>query len=140
MAAPSRIAALWGLAIIGFGLAENLWLALGFLALAGAFDMISGIFRSTIWNQTIPNRLRGRLAGIEMISYLTGPHLGSVEAGLVASVFSVRTSIISGGVFCVLGTIALCALLPKFVSYDGREGVKRKELEEAQDAENPGSF
>ncbi|MDQ4120559.1 MAG: MFS transporter [Acidobacteriota bacterium] len=133
-------AGLWGLAIIGFGLAENLWLALFFLALAGAFDMISGIFRSTIWNQTIPNRLRGRLAGIEMISYLTGPHLGNVEAGIVASMFSVRTSVVSGGVFCVLGTLALCALLPKFLTYDGREGLKRKELEETQYVENPGSM
>lgn len=129
-------AALWGAAIIGFGLAENLWLALFFLALAGAFDMISGIFRSTIWNQTIPNHLRGRLAGIEMISYLTGPHLGNVEAGIVASVFSVRASVVSGGVFCVLGTIILCALLPKFIAYDGREGLKRKELEEAQREQN----
>jgi MFS family permease len=129
-------AALWGAAIIGFGLAENLWLALFFLALAGAFDMVSGIFRSTIWNQTIPNRLRGRLAGIEMISYLTGPHLGNVEAGLAASLFSVRTSVVSGGVLCVLGTVVLSVLLPKFIAYDGREGLKRKELEEAQHAEN----
>lgn len=123
-------AALWGLAIVGFGLTDNLWLALGFLALAGAFDMVSGIFRMTIWNQTIPNRLRGRLAGIEMISYLTGPHLGNLEAGIVASVFSLRTSVVSGGVLCVVGTVLLCAFLPKFIAYDGREGVRRKEAEE----------
>jgi MFS family permease len=125
-------AALWGVSIVGFGLAENLWLALGFLALAGAFDMISGIFRMTIWNQTIPERLRGRLAGIEMISYLTGPHLGNLEAGIVASVFSLRTSVVSGGVLCVVGTIALSFLLPKFIAYDGREGLRRKQEEEAR--------
>jgi MFS family permease len=127
-------AALWGVAIIGFGFAENLWLALFFLALAGAFDMVSGIFRMTIWNQTIPNHLRGRLAGIEMISYLTGPHLGNLEAGIVASVFSLRTSVVSGGVLCVVGTVLLAALLPRFIAYDGREGLKRKESEEAERA------
>ena len=127
-------AACWGVAIIGFGFAENLWLALGFLALAGAFDMVSAIFRQTIWNQTIPNRLRGRLAGIEMISYLTGPHLGNLEAGIVASRFGLRTSVVSGGIFCVLGTVALSLLLPGFISYDGREGLRRKEAEEAERA------
>jgi MFS family permease len=124
-------AALWGVAIIGFGLTENLWLALGFLALAGAFDMVSAIFRQTIWNQTIPNHLRGRLAGMEMISYTSGPLLGSAEAGLVASIFSLRTSIISGGVLCVVGTGILSILLPQFLAYDGREGLRRKEQEES---------
>jgi MFS family permease len=129
-------AALWGVAIIGFGFAETLWLSLFCLALAGAFDMVSGIFRQTIWNQTIPNRLRGRLAGMEMISYTTGPLLGNAEAGLAASLFSLRTSIVSGGVLCVVGTVVLCALLPQFLSYDGREGLKRKELEESEHVQN----
>ncbi|MCC7307272.1 MAG: MFS transporter, partial [Acidobacteria bacterium] len=62
-------AALWGIAIIFFGLSSSIWLALAFLFAAGFFDMISGIFRGSIWNQTIPNYLRGRLASIEMISY-----------------------------------------------------------------------
>ncbi len=123
-------AGLWGAAILIFGFMNNLWLALFFLALAGAFDMISGIFRSTIWNQTIPNHLRGRLAGIEMISYLTGPMLGNAEAGIVASLYGLRASVASGGIFCILGTLALSALLPQFIKYDGREGVKQKELEE----------
>jgi MFS family permease len=121
-------------AIIGFGLTDNLWLALMFLALAGAFDMISGIFRQTIWNQTIPNHLRGRLAGMEMISYTSGPLLGNTESGLVASIFGLRTSVVSGGVFCVLGTVVLSALLPQFLNYDGREGLRRKEQEEAERA------
>ena len=129
-------AALWGVAIIGFGLTDNLWLSLGFLALAGAFDMVSAIFRMTIWNQTIPDHLRGRLAGIEMISYLTGPHLGNFEAGIVASLFSLRTSVVSGGVLCVIGTVLLSALLPKFVAYDAQEGLDRKQREEAERAAN----
>ncbi len=125
-------AGLWGVAIIFFGLSDNLWLALFFLGAAGFFDMISGIFRMTVWNQTIPNHLRGRLAGIEMISFLTGPMLGDAESGIVAHFFNVRSSIIIGGVLTVLGTIILALLLPKFVVYDGREGIKRKELEEAE--------
>lgn len=127
----SLAAALWGVAMIFFGFANNLYLALFCLALAGGFDMISGVFRMTIWSQTIPHHLRGRLAGLEMISYTSGPKLGDAEAGLVAALFSVRTSVVSGGILCVLGTVIISALLPQFLRYDGREGVKQKELEEA---------
>lgn len=128
-------ATVWGIGIIGFGLVNSLWLALGFLALAGAADMVSGLFRMTIWNQTIPDHIRGRLAGIEMISYLTGPYLGNAEAGLVASLWGLRFSVISGGVMCVIGSGVLALLLPKFIGYDGREGMARKEAEEAARAE-----
>jgi hypothetical protein len=127
----SIAAGLWGVSIIFFGIAQNLFAALMFLALAGGFDMISGIFRMTIWNQTIPHYLRGRLAGLELISYTSGPKLGDAEAGIVATLFSVRTSIVSGGIVCVVGTAIISALIPQFVRYDGREGVKQKELEEA---------
>lgn len=128
--AVTLAATVWGLAIIGFGLASNLWLALFFLAVAGGADMISGLYRMTIWNQTIPDHLRGRLAGIEMISYLTGPYLGNAEAGLVASAFGLRASVVSGGVLCVIGSGLLALLLPAFVRYDGREGLRRKQAEE----------
>lgn len=129
-------AGMWGVAIIFFGFSNNLYLALFFLAMAGFFDMISGIFRMTVWNQTIPDHLRGRLAGIEMISFLTGPMLGDAEAGIVAYFFNVKTSIVAGGILTVAGTIALAILLPKFITYDGREGIKRKkEAEELRNAE-----
>ncbi|MFZ4767392.1 MAG: MFS transporter [Roseimicrobium sp.] len=121
----------WGLAIVGFGLATNLWLALAFLALAGAADCVSGLFRMTIWNQTIPDRLRGRLAGIEMVSYTSGPYLGNAEAGLVASAFGLRASVVSGGVLWVAGAGVLALLLPRFIRYDAREGMARKKAEEA---------
>jgi MFS family permease len=124
-------AALWGVAMIFFGFAQNLYLALFFLALAGGFDMISAIFRMTMWSQTIPHYLRGRLAGLEMISYTSGPKLGDAEAGIVATLFSVRTSIVSGGVLCVVGTAIISALIPQFIRYHGSEGIKQKELEEA---------
>ena len=80
----------WGLAIIGFGFCDQLVPALAFLALAGGADAVSGMFRMTLWNQTTPDALRGRLAGIEMLSYMSGPLLGHVEAGMVAAAFSVR--------------------------------------------------
>ena len=125
-------AVLWGVAIIFFGFSESIWIALSFLVMAGFFDMISGIFRGSIWNQTIPNFLRGRLASIEMMSYLTGPMLGSAKMGIVAEKFSVKTAIISGGILCVVSVVFLALILPKFIKYDGREGIKQKEIEEAK--------
>lgn len=120
----------WGLAIIGFGLAGRLWMALVCLALAGASDMVSALFRTIMWNQTIPDHLRGRLAGIEVVSYTTGPLLGNAESGVVAGLFNVRTSIVSGGVLCVAGTAVLSLLLPQLIAYDGRAGLARKRAEE----------
>jgi MFS family permease len=119
-------AAGWGVAIIGFGLARTLWPAVCWLALAGGADMLSGVFRSTIWNQTIPDHLRGRLAGIEMLSYSIGPTLGNLESGVAARFVGVGGSIVWGGVFCVLGTAALARALPTFLRYDGRDGLARK--------------
>src|ERR1044072_4962902 len=124
-------AGFWGVAIICFGFAQNLYLALLCLALAGGFDMISGVFRMPIWSQTIPHHLRGRLAGLEMISYTSGPKLGDAEAGIVSTLFSVRTSIISGGILCVAGTAIISLLIPQFLRYHGAAGLKQKELEEA---------
>jgi len=114
-------ATIWGLAIVAFGLVPGLAAGLVFLAIAGAADMMSGVFRSTIWNQTIPDSLRGRLASIEMLSYSSGPALGNFEAGVVASLFSVRVSIVSGGVLCVIGCLLTAAALPAFRAYDARK-------------------
>jgi len=114
-------AALWGFAIVLFALAPWLWLALLFLALAGAADMVSGLFRMTIWNTTIPDHLRGRLAGIELIGYGSGPTLGNVEAGGVAALTTPRVSAGIGGVLCVAGTLALAVALPEFRRYRSPE-------------------
>ncbi len=113
-------ATIWGLAIVGFGFATTLVLSLLFLAVAGAADVMSGVFRSVIWNQTIPDSLRGRLASIEMISYTSGPALGNFEAGAVAATFNVRVSIVSGGVLCVIGCLLCTVALPAFRAYDAR--------------------
>ena len=107
----------WGFGIIVFGLSSALPLALVGLFLAGFGDTLSGLFRSVIWNRTIPDHLRGRLAGIEQVSYSTGPLLGDVESGVVASLAGVRASIISGGVLCVAGVGIAIAALPAFWQY-----------------------
>ena len=120
-AAICLAAAGWGLAIAGAGLAPNLALVLAGLALAGAADTVSGIFRSTVWNETIPDALRGRLAGIEQVSYSTGPLLGNVESGVAASLVGVRAAIVSGGVLCVVGVAVAVVLLPTFWRYDAGE-------------------
>jgi len=110
----------WGVAIVGFGFCGTLVPALVCLSLAGGADAVSGIFRSTMWNQTIPDTLRGRLAGIEMVSYLSGPLLGHVEAGAVAAVWGVQASVVSGGVLCVAAVLVCGALLPRFRAYTAR--------------------
>ncbi|MCM2579359.1 MFS transporter [Streptomyces sp. MTZ3.1] len=113
-------AAGWGLAMACAGWVDNVWLVLLFLAVAGGSDMVSGIFRSAMWNQTIPDELRGRLAGIEVLSYSVGPQLGQVRAGAMASLTHVRVSVWSGGLAC-LGAVGLLALaLPGLMSYDAR--------------------
>jgi MFS family permease len=113
-------AAVWGAAIAVAGVCGNIWLMLFFLALAGAADMVSGLFRSAMWNQTIPDHLRGRLAGIELLSYSVGPQLGQVRVAGMATWTGVRTSIWAGGALCVAAVGVLCALLPSLVRYDAR--------------------
>ena len=113
-------AAAWGVAIAGFGVASTLWLALLCLAVAGGFDAISGIFRATIWNETIPDRLRGRLAGVEMISWSSGPLLGNAEAGFASALVGLRSSVVAGGVMCVVGSVALALALPRLWHYNAR--------------------
>jgi MFS family permease len=110
-------AGVWGLAIIAFGFSNALWLSVACLALAGGADAVSAMYRMTMWNQTIPDALRGRLASIEIVSYTSGPMLGHVEAGLAAAAIGLRGSVISGGVLCVLGVLFCAWKLPKFVSY-----------------------
>jgi MFS family permease len=110
-------ASAWGLAITGFGLAPDIGAALAFLVLAGWADMLSGIFRDTLWNQTIPDALRGRMAGVELLSYGLGPSAGQVRAGGMASLTTPAISAWSGGLLCVAAVAATCAALPGFVRY-----------------------
>ncbi|MFF3325908.1 MFS transporter [Streptomyces sp. NPDC002889] len=111
-------AAGWGLSVAAAGWFSNVWLVLLCLAFAGAGDMLSGLGRSTIWNQTIPQELRGRLAGIEVLSYSVGPQLGQVRAGAMAGWTGTRPAIWSGGLACLASVGLLAAALPKLLTYD----------------------
>ena len=107
----------WALAVVALGFAPNLLSALACLAIAGAGDSVSTVFRGTIWNETIPSELRGRLSGVEMISYLSGPLLGNARAGWVAAISSNTVSIVSGGLTCFFGVLICIPLLPAFWRY-----------------------
>ena len=113
-------AALWGVAIAAFGFAETLWLALLLLAAAGAADNVSAVLRGTILWTVTPDPLRGRVSGIEFAQVAATPALGNVEAGLVASLTTVRFSIVSGGLACVAGTFLIALAVPAFIHYDAR--------------------
>jgi len=110
-------AALWGVAIIGLGMATSLTVAVACLVLAGAADMVSALFRMTMWNETIPPTLRGRMASIEQLSYMTGPLLGNARAGFMAEQFGLARSIAWGGIICVAAVTLCIPLLPKFWRY-----------------------
>ncbi|MEO5853011.1 MAG: MFS transporter [Nocardioides sp.] len=113
-------AAAYGAMVALAGVMPSIWLVALFLMLSGAADMVSGVFRGTVWNQTIPEGMRGRLAGIEMLSYSLGPLGGQVRAGVVADLWTVRGSIASGGLACVAGVALTAVWLRDFWSYDAR--------------------
>jgi MFS family permease len=108
---------LWGAAIVVFGLVPVLWFGLLMLAVAGAADMVSAVFRSTILQSATPDALRGRLQGVFVVVVAGGPRLGDVESGTVATVFSEKVSIVSGGLMCILGVLVLALLFPSFARY-----------------------
>ena len=110
-------AALWGASMAGFGLSPDIYVGLFFLAVAGGADETSGIFRDTLWKQTIPDHLRGRMAGIELLSYAAGPPTGQLRSGVVAGLAGFRFSLVSGGLLCVAAVGAVCVALPAFSGY-----------------------
>jgi MFS family permease len=107
----------WGLAITGFGFTRSLPVALVALAVAGAADMVSAVFRNTILQVLTPDALRGRLQGVFVVVVTGGPRLGDVESGLVGSLVSPAFAVISGGLACVAGVLALGAAVPVFARY-----------------------
>jgi MFS family permease len=110
----------WGAAIAFLRMAPNIWVLLLLLMVGGGDDMVSGLFRSQMWNQTIPDALRGRLAGIELLSYSLGPSLGQTRSGLTAQRWGLRASLGSGGVLCCAATVLLAIALPALWDYDVR--------------------
>jgi MFS family permease len=113
-------AAAYGAAMACVGLSPNVWSAMAALVVAGGADMVSAIFRSTVWNGSIPDELRGRLAGVELLSFSIGPTLGNARAGFVASQFGVRRAITSGGLLAVASAFAVAGLMRDFRSYNDR--------------------
>ncbi len=110
-------AAIWGVGIAIVGLTDSLVIALLGLIIAGAADTVSGLFRSLIWNTSIPDELRGRLAGIELLSYSIGPQLGQLRASFSANFFGLQRALISGGMLCTISVLALAQALPSLRNY-----------------------
>jgi MFS family permease len=121
-------AALWGLGIALFGYSSSLWLVLLGLAIGGGADAISGIFRSTMWNESIPPEMRGRMAGIEMISYSLGPTAGQFRAGVMAAWTTLRFSLTFGGLACTGSVGAVAVALPALWRFDERTDVHVAEV------------
>jgi MFS family permease len=112
------MACLWGAAIAGFGFMTSLWPALILLAVAGGADFYSAVLRSTMLLRSTPDHLRGRLLGIEFMQVASAPSLGDLEAGVLASLTSLRFSIVSGGLACIAGCVVTALALPRFLRYD----------------------
>jgi MFS family permease len=113
--------AVWGLAIAAFGLVSWLPAGLALLALAGAADVVSAVFRGTILQLETPDRLGGRLFSIQIAVVTGGPRLGDAEAGAVAALAGVRASVVSGGLACVVGAALLGRLMPGFTNYEAKD-------------------
>lgn len=116
-AAITVAAGLWALAIVALAFAPNLTIALMCLGIAGAADMVSGLFRGILWNETIPNMMRGRMSGIEMISYMSGPLLGNARVGWMAAQYSIHDSVLWGGIICTIGVICCAVVFTQFWYY-----------------------
>ncbi len=113
-------AAGWGVGIAIFGFSSSLWLVFGGLAVAGAADSFSAVFRSTMWNESIPVDVRGRMGGLEMISYALGPMAGQFRAGAMAAWTSLRFSLTAGGLACTGSMAVVGAALPSLWQFDAR--------------------
>jgi MFS family permease len=116
----------WGVAITVFGLVSYLPVALVLLALAGGADVVSAVFRNTILQLAVPDPLRGRLSSVHVAVVGGGPRLGDLEAGGVAALTSVRFSVVSGGLACILGALAISRFMPQLWAY--RDELPAEEL------------
>lgn len=112
--------AVWGVAITLFGLSSAVWVALLMLAVAGAADTVSAVYRTTILQQATPPGMQGRLGGVFIVVVTGGPRLGDLESGAVASVFGAQVSVVSGGLACIVGIAVLALAVPSFMRYDAR--------------------
>ncbi len=116
----------WGAAMVGVGLSRQLWLVLALLGIGGAATFVGDLFRTTIWNQTIPDQLRGRLAGVELLVGSSGPALGDLRAGLIGTGLGLRPSIWVGGFGCVTATGLIPAAIPALWRYQRSTGASSR--------------
>jgi MFS family permease len=115
--------AVWGAGITLFGVTGQLVLGIAMLALAGAADVISAVFRGTILQSRVPDELRGRISAVHILVVVGGPSLGDLEAGLVAQWFGAITSVVSGGLACIAGVAIIARAIPEFSRYDAHADV-----------------
>jgi MFS family permease len=104
----------WALAIIGFGLAPSLWLAVLCLAVAGAGDMVSAVLRTSMLQEAAPDEMRGRMQGVFLVVVAGGPRLGDLRAGAMASAAGVSVAMVSGGVVVLVAMLVVALLVPSF--------------------------
>jgi MFS family permease len=107
----------YGLATVVFGLSRSFWLTFSCLALTGATDTVSMVIRNIIRQLETPDRLRGRMTGVNMVFFQGGPQLGELEAGAVANWFGAPFSVVSGGIGCLVCTAWLAAVTPALRHY-----------------------
>jgi MFS family permease len=107
----------YGAATIGFGLSRSFWLSFTCLALTGATDTVSMVFRNLIRQLETPDHLRGRMVGVNMVFFMGGPQLGELEAGLVAQWLGPVVSVVSGGVSCIAATAWIASVTPALRRY-----------------------
>ncbi|MCW2580865.1 MAG: major facilitator superfamily 1 [Blastococcus sp.] len=106
--------AVWGVAIVGFGLTPVLWLAVLCLAVAGAADMVSAVLRTSMLQIAAPDHMRGRMQGVFIVVVAGGPRLGDLRAGALASAASVSVAMVSGGVIVVVAMAVVALVVPSF--------------------------
>ena len=113
----------YGLATILFGLSRNFWLTFFALAMTGVTDGLSAIIRNTLRQLQTPDHLRGRMTSVNQIFFRGGPQLGEVEAGIVAQIFGVAFSVVSGGIGCLLAVAWIAKRFPQLGKYRGDEPI-----------------
>jgi MFS family permease len=115
----------WGGAVALSGLAHQLWLVVALLALAGAADLVSAVYRQTILQTYAPDEMRGRMQGVFIVVVAGGPRLGDVRAGTTAALAGTRASWVGGGLVCAV-VVLFALLVPAFRTYDASRSAQEQ--------------
>ncbi|MFI6602726.1 MFS transporter [Nonomuraea sp. NPDC050536] len=114
------VIAVWGLAVAAAGLTHQLWLVVTFMALGGAADVISSVWRQSILQLYAPDEMRGRLQGVFMVVVAGGPRLGDLRAGVTAAAFGLTGAFVGGGLACAIAVVLVGLAVPAFRNYDAQ--------------------